>query len=100
MERKDSVTPQHTTITVPEISERLDVCEETVYELLKSGKIPNLRHGRRFIISRSAYEQWEAHIGQNNVLDVHHNTDPSCSHARRMKRKLKDIMDSLKPESN
>ena len=100
MERKDSATPQHTTITVPEISDRLDVCEETVYQLLKTRKIPNIRHGHRFIISRAAYEQWEAHIGQDNVPDIHHNMDPSCSHARRMKRKLKDIMDSLKPESN
>jgi excisionase family DNA binding protein len=100
VERKDSAASQHTTITVPEISDRLDVCEETVYELLKSGKIPNIRHGRRFIISRAAYEQWEAHIGQTNVLDIHHNADPSCAERRRMKRKLKEIMDSLKPESN
>ena len=26
---------QHTTITIPEIAERLDVCEETVYDLCK-----------------------------------------------------------------
>ena len=100
MERKDSAAPQHTTITVPEIADRLDVCEETVYALLKVQKIPNIRHGRRFIISRAAYEQWEAHIGQSNVSDIHNNMNPACSRARRMKRKLKDIMDSLKRESN
>ena len=53
-----------TTITVPEISERLGVCEETVYEMLRDRSIPNLRYGRRFIISRFAYERWEASIGE------------------------------------
>ena len=56
---------QHTTITVPEISERLDVCEETVYLMLKMKRIPNIRQGHRFIISRAAYEHWEANIGRS-----------------------------------
>jgi excisionase family DNA binding protein len=34
---------QHSTITVPEIARRLDVCEETVYAMLKAHEIPNLR---------------------------------------------------------
>jgi excisionase family DNA binding protein len=38
-----------TTVTLPEISERLGICEETVYDLLKDRKIPNIRYGRRFI---------------------------------------------------
>lgn len=54
----------HTTITVPEIAERLGICEETVYDMLHKHEIPNLRHGRRFIVSRAAYEHWEATIGQ------------------------------------
>jgi len=53
-----------TTITVPEISERLGICEETVYEMLRDQAIPNIRYGRRFIISRKAYERWEATIGE------------------------------------
>lgn len=53
-----------TTISVPEISERLGVCEETVYEMLRDRAIPNMRYGRRFIISRFAYERWEASIGE------------------------------------
>ena len=53
-----------TTISVPEISERLGICEETVYEMLRDGSIPNMRYGRRFIISRFAYERWEANIGE------------------------------------
>jgi excisionase family DNA binding protein len=77
VERKDSVAPQHTTITIPEIADRLDVCEETVYEMLKSHVIPSIRPGRRFIISRMAYDKWEATIGEK-PLDVHHNTRPDC----------------------
>ncbi len=53
-----------TTITVPEISERLGICEETVYDMLRDGSIPNIRYGRRFIISRVAYERWESTIGE------------------------------------
>ena len=48
---------RRTTITVPEISERLGICEETVYEMLRDQAIPNIRYGRRFIISRAAYER-------------------------------------------
>ena len=53
-----------TTITVPEISERLGICEETVYDMVRRHVIPNIRHGHRFIISRAAYERWEATIGE------------------------------------
>ena len=53
-----------TTITVPEISERLGICEETIYDMLRSRKIPNIRYGRRFIISRAAFERWESKIGE------------------------------------
>lgn len=69
---------QHTTITIPEIAERLDVCEETVYDLCKRHIIPSIRPGRRFIISRTAYEKWEATIGTDKPFDVHRNTMPGC----------------------
>jgi excisionase family DNA binding protein len=67
----------HTTITIPEIADRLDVCEETVYEMLKAHVIPSIRPGRRFIVSRTAYEKWEATIGEK-PLDVHSRTRPNC----------------------
>jgi excisionase family DNA binding protein len=67
----------HTTITIPEIADRLDVCEETVYNLCKRHIIPSIRPGRRFIISRTAYEKWEATIG-DKPLDVHHDMMPDC----------------------
>ena len=69
---------QHTTITIPEIADRLDVCEETVYEMLKSHVIPSIRPARRFIISRTAYEKWEATIGEKKTGDIHSADDPGC----------------------
>jgi excisionase family DNA binding protein len=50
-----------TTISVPEISKRLGICAETIYEMLHSHEI---RHGHRFIVSRAAYERWESTIGE------------------------------------
>jgi excisionase family DNA binding protein len=55
----------NTTITIPEISRRLGLSEETVYEMLKAGDIPNIRRRRLFIVSRAAYDQWEKTIGTN-----------------------------------
>ena len=59
-----------TTITVPEISERIGICEETIYSMLRSRVIPNIRYGRRFIISRNAFERWEATIGEQAQSSV------------------------------
>jgi excisionase family DNA binding protein len=103
---------QHTTITIPEIADRLDVCEETVYDMLKHHEIPNIRHGRRFIVSRAAYEKWEATIGEK-LLDIHHNLMPGC---RMIVRKrwspefeeqlaardelMEQLLNQKKPESN
>lgn len=81
---------QHTTITVPEIAKRLGVCEETVYEMLKAHEIPNLRHGHRFIVSRAAFEHWEATIGQS-VPDIHPPADRRCTRRKPMKDSLNPI---------
>ena len=53
-----------TIMTVREIATRLGICEETIYDMLRDQVIPNIRYGRRFIISRAAYERWEASIGE------------------------------------
>jgi excisionase family DNA binding protein len=53
-----------TTITAPEIAKRLDICVDTVYAMLKSRTIPNIRYGHRFIVSRAAFERWESTIGE------------------------------------
>jgi excisionase family DNA binding protein len=46
-------------ISVPEIAGRLSLGRMAVYQLLESRTIPAIRLGRRWIVTRYAYEQWE-----------------------------------------
>ena len=50
-------------ISVPEISQRLNIGRLAVYALLEQGVMPGIRLGRRWIITRNAYEQWERTCG-------------------------------------
>jgi excisionase family DNA binding protein len=54
-------------ITVEEIARRLAIGRLAVYALLKQGFIPAIRLGRRWIITRYAYEQWERTCGMPNA---------------------------------
>lgn len=53
-------------IVVPEIARRLGIGRLAVYELLESGTIPGIRLGRRWLVTRHAYEQWERTCGMRN----------------------------------
>jgi excisionase family DNA binding protein len=50
-------------ISIPEIAGRLSVGRMAVYQLLESRTIPAIRLGRRWIVTRHAYEQWEKTCG-------------------------------------
>jgi excisionase family DNA binding protein len=50
-------------ITVPEIAQRLAIGRLAVYALLEQGTIPAIRLGRRWLITRFAYENWERSCG-------------------------------------
>jgi excisionase family DNA binding protein len=50
-------------ISVPEIAQRLNVGRLAVYAMLEQGIMPGIRLGRRWIITRHAYEQWERTCG-------------------------------------
>ena len=50
-------------ISVPEIAQRLDVGRLAVYAMLEQGIMPGIKLGRRWIITRHAYEQWERTCG-------------------------------------
>ena len=50
-------------ISVDEIARRLDVGRLAVYTMLEQGILPGIRLGRRWIITRHAYEQWEHTCG-------------------------------------
>jgi len=50
-------------ITVLEIARRLNVGRLAVYSMLEQGIIPAVRLGRRWIITKHAYQQWERTCG-------------------------------------
>jgi excisionase family DNA binding protein len=52
-------------ITIEEIASRLSIGRLAVYALLNRGEIPAIRLGRRWIVTRHAYEQWERTCGMN-----------------------------------
>jgi excisionase family DNA binding protein len=50
-------------ITIEEIASRLSIGRLAVYALLDRGEIPAIRLGRRWIVTRHAYEEWERTCG-------------------------------------
>jgi excisionase family DNA binding protein len=50
-------------MSVEEIARRLEIGRLAVYAMLEQGVMPGLRLGRRWIITRHAYEQWERTCG-------------------------------------
>jgi excisionase family DNA binding protein len=50
-------------ISVPEIAQRLSIGRLAVYSMLAQGIMPGIRLGRRWIVTRHAYEQWEHTCG-------------------------------------
>jgi excisionase family DNA binding protein len=50
-------------LTVAEIAKRLRIGPLAVYAMLESGALPGLRIGRRWLVTRSAYEEWERTCG-------------------------------------
>ena len=55
--------PRSDRISVPEIARRLEIGRLAVYAMLEQGILPGIRLGRRWIITRHAYEQWERSCG-------------------------------------
>jgi excisionase family DNA binding protein len=53
-------------ITVPEIAQRLNIGRLAVYAMLARETIPGIRLGRRWIITRHAYEAWERTCGMRS----------------------------------
>lgn len=58
-------------ITIPEIARRLGIGRLAVYKMLEQGVIPGIRLGRRWIVTRHAYEQWERTAGMRPGAGLH-----------------------------
>lgn len=54
-------------LSVPEIARRLRVGERAVYAMLKQHILPGIRLGRRWIVTRHAYEAWERTCGMQEI---------------------------------
>jgi excisionase family DNA binding protein len=50
-------------MSIPEIASRLSVGRIAVYTMLEQGIIPAIRLGRRWIVTRHAFEEWERTCG-------------------------------------
>jgi len=50
-------------MSIPEIAVRLSVGRIAVYTMLEQGIIPAVRLGRRWIVTRHAFENWERTCG-------------------------------------
>lgn len=48
------------TVTVPEVARLLGISRMTAYAAVRDGTIPNLRIGRRVLVSRAALDRWLA----------------------------------------
>ena len=55
-------------MTVEEIARRLDIGRLAVYTMLEKGIIPAIRLGRRWIVTRHAFERWECTCGMATGL--------------------------------
>ena len=58
-------------MSVEEIARRLDIGRLAVYSLLEQQVIPGIRLGRRWIITRHAFEQWERTCGVRAGAGLH-----------------------------
>ena len=55
-------------MSIPEIAQRLAVGRIAVYTMLEQGMIPAIRLGRRWIVTRHAFENWERTCGMPTGL--------------------------------
>jgi len=63
-----SLKRESSRISVPEIASRLSIGRLAVYAMLERGIMPGIRLGRRWIITRHAYQQWERTCGTRSGL--------------------------------
>jgi excisionase family DNA binding protein len=53
-------------LSVDQVARRLSIGRLAVYSMLEQGIIPGIRLGRRWIITRHAFEQWERTCGMRS----------------------------------
>jgi len=56
-------------MTIPEIARRLNIGRLAVYTMLEQGLLPGIRIGRRWLVTRYAFESWERTCGMRDTKD-------------------------------
>ena len=72
--------PSSSRISVPEIARRLYIGRLAVYAMLDRGIMPGIRLGRRWIITRHAYEEWERTCGARGGTGLDAQTEVTVVH--------------------
>ncbi len=62
--------PVNGRMPVCDIARRLAIGKMAVYEMLERGILPGIRLGRRWIVTRQAYEQWERSCGLQDAIPI------------------------------
>jgi excisionase family DNA binding protein len=65
-------------LTPKEVAQRLHLGTRAVYGMLEQGLLPGIRLGKRWLITRHAYEKWEKTCGLRAAPDVPQATGLSC----------------------
>ena len=50
-------------MSIAEIARRLAIGERAVYQMLEQGILPGIRLGKRWLVTRHAFESWEKTCG-------------------------------------
>jgi excisionase family DNA binding protein len=58
-----STPKSHTRMTPKDVARRLNIGTRAVYGILERGQLPGIRLGKRWLITRHAYEAWERTCG-------------------------------------
>jgi excisionase family DNA binding protein len=58
-----SKLPLKNRLSVADIAARLAIGKMAVYRMLEDGILPGIRLGKRWLVTRHAYEQWERNCG-------------------------------------
>lgn len=66
---------QRSRMSIPDIATRLQIRRQAVYAMLEQGVIPAIRLGRRWLITRHAYEQWERTCGMHTATGLQPQTE-------------------------
>ena len=69
-------------MSIPEIAARLSVGRVAVYTMLERGVIPAIRLGRRWIVTRHAFEDWERNCGVRLAAPISPGDDWTSSQTR------------------